>query len=135
MTNDQASITRQLPRTNVQTKREFDLEQRTLTFARRARDFVMRLSRTTANLEYGKQLIRSTGSTGANYIEANEALSKKDFVNRIRICRKEAKESGYWYQLILVGDNPALEAERQALLQEARELTLIFNAIVSKNGS
>ena len=71
--------------------KQFDLEERTFQFARRTRAFVKTLARTLGNLEDARQVIRSSGSVGANYIEANEALSKKDFVVRIKICRKEAK--------------------------------------------
>ena len=73
-----------------------DLEERTYEFADRCRVFVKKLPKTIANIEDGKQLIRASGSVGAKYIEANESLSKKDFVMRVKICRKEAKESfGY----------------------------------------
>ena len=71
----------------------YDLEDRTYRFAKRVRDFVKRLPRTICNLEDVKQLARSSNSVGANYIEANEALSKKDFRMRIKICRKESKEA------------------------------------------
>ncbi|MHC4105570.1 MAG: four helix bundle protein, partial [Planctomycetota bacterium] len=81
----------------------------------------------------GKQLIKASGSVGANYIEANEALSKKDFVMRIKICRKEAKESGYWLKLVDIEDDPELENERHELIQEATELTNIFGSIVRKS--
>ena len=74
---------------------QYDLEDRTFTFAKNVRTFVKKLRKTIANVEDSKQLIKSSGSVGANYIEANEALSKKDFVMRIKICRKEAKESRY----------------------------------------
>jgi four helix bundle protein len=76
--------------------KKYDLEDRTLEFAKRVRAFVKNLRKTIGNIEDGKQLIRSSGSVGANYIEANESLSKKDFILRIKICRKEAKESRYW---------------------------------------
>src|SRR3989344_3515676 len=75
---------------NKNTK-QYDLEDRTFEFAKRCRDYVKQLPRITSNIEYGKQLIRSSGSQAANYIEANESLSKKDFIFRIKICRKEAK--------------------------------------------
>jgi len=91
------------------------------------------LSKTTANIEDSKQLIKSSGSIGANYIEANEALSKKDFVMRIKICRKEAKESRYWLKLVDTGENKELEQERKALENEANELTHIFGSIVTKS--
>ena len=73
--------------------KQYDLEDRTLEFAKRVRALVKKLPRTIGNIEDGKQVVRASGSVGANYIEANESLSKKDFVMRIKICRKEAKES------------------------------------------
>ena len=80
--------------------KQYDLEDRTLTLAKRVRKFIKGLPKTISNFEDGKQLVRSSGSIGANYIEANESLSKKDFLMRIKICRKEAKESRYWLDLI-----------------------------------
>jgi four helix bundle protein len=80
-------------------------------------------------MEYVKQVIRSSGSVGANYIEANEALSKKDFFMQIKICRKEAKESRYWLKLI--GANESI-GEKNALIQEATELMNIFGAILRR---
>ncbi len=73
----------------------YDLEERTLQFAITSRLFLKKLPRTISNIEDTKQLVRSSGSVGANYIEANESLSKKDFCYRIKICRKESKESNY----------------------------------------
>ena len=109
----------------------YDLEERTLKFAKNARAFVKKLPKTIANIEDGKQLVRSSGSVGANYIEANESLSKKDFIMRIKICRKEAKESRYWLRLIDCQD--ILENERQYLAQESTELTNIFGSILRKS--
>lgn len=111
--------------------KRFDLEDRTFAFAKACRDFVKRLTKTVGNLEDARQLVRASGSVGANYIEANEALSKKDFVLRIKICRKEAKESRYW--LRLVETEGAITARREALVQEAQELMNIFGAIVRKS--
>jgi four helix bundle protein len=108
----------------------FDLEDRTYGFAREVRVFVKRLPRTVSNRQDVAQLVRSSGSVGANYIEANESLSRKDFLNRIKICRKEAKESAYWLRLLSVGESADLSASRDTLVQEARELTKIFNKIV-----
>jgi four helix bundle protein len=108
----------------------FDLEERTEEFARMVRQFVKYIPKTIANLEDGKQVVRSSGSVGANYIEANEALSKKDFLMRIKICRKEAKESRYWLKLIDSGQE--LEKDRLKLVQEAGELMNIFGAILQK---
>jgi four helix bundle protein len=119
--------------TKAQNSKQYDLEDRTLTFAKRVRAFVEKLNKTIANIEDGKQLIKASGSVGANYIEANEALSKKDFVMRIKICRKEAKESRYWLRLIDTGSEGELEQERKALESEARELTHIFGSIVTKS--
>jgi len=72
--------------------KQYDLEDRTLVFAKNLRAFVKKLPKTISNIEDIKQLVRASGSVGANYIEANEALSKKDFRMRIKICRKEATE-------------------------------------------
>lgn len=119
--------------TKTQNTKHYDLEDRTLEFAKQVRDFIRKLNRTLANIEDGKQLIRSSGSVGANYIEANEALSKKDFVMRAKICRKEAKESKYWLKLVDTGEDKKLEQERKDLENEALELTHIFGAIVTKS--
>jgi four helix bundle protein len=108
----------------------YDLENRTLAFAKKVIGFVNTLERTIGNKEVGKQLVRSSGSIGANYIEANEALSKKDFLMRAKICRKEAKETCYWLKLITCKNN--LEPERQSLLKESTEIMKIFGSIVTK---
>ena len=117
---------------NQNTKR-YDLEDRTLEFAKRVRSFVKRLPKTMGNIEDGKQLIRASGSVGANYIEANESLSKKDFIVRIKISRKESKESRYWLRLVDTNDQQEMEAERDALIREATELMNIFGAILQKS--
>jgi four helix bundle protein len=78
-----------------------------------------------------KQLVRSAGSVGANFIEANEALSPKDFALRVKICRKEAKESVYWLSLLQL-KTEGLEKERIQLSNEATELMRIFGAIIEK---
>ena len=108
----------------------YDLADRTLLFAKNTIRFLKRIPRSVANQEITRQLVRSAGSVGANYIEASEAFSKKDFVLRAKICRKEAKESIYWLQLLEAGG--ALEKERLALAQEATELMRIFGSIVVK---
>ena len=91
--------------------------------------FVKGLPRSVANAEIAKQLIKSSSSIGANYIEANEALSKKDFLMRIKICRKESKESVYWLKLLEAKDQ---EKSRESLIGEATELMKIFGSIVGK---
>lgn len=116
----------------IKKSKRYDLEERTLRFAKNVIQFVKTLPRTIANNEIVKQVVRSSGSVGANYIEANEALSKKDFVMKVKICRKEAKESAYWLKLLETRDN-AGENERTALIDEATPLTKIFNAIIEKS--
>jgi len=116
----------------LQTK-QYDLEDRTFNFAKDVREFARQIPRTIANIDDTKQVVRSSGSVGANYIEANESLSKKDFLMRIKICRKEAKESRYWLRLVEAGDNSLLQKKRSELIQEAVELTNIFGAILRKS--
>ena len=111
---------------------KYDLEERTYKFAEMCRDFVNKLPKTTANAEYGKQLVRSSGSQASNYIEANEKLSGKDFVHRIKICRKETKESGLWLKLCETNDDQELEKEIKELIQESIELRNIFSSIIKK---
>ena len=118
------------PDLQVNQGKTFDLEARTLQFGRRVRSFVNQLPRTVCNIEDVKQLARSSGSVGANYIEANEAISKKDFAHRLRIARKEAKESRHWLRLLDTGGKVEPERERDALIQEATELVRIFSAIL-----
>jgi len=108
----------------------FDLEERTFNFAKAVSIFLKKLSVNTSNIEYSKQLIRSSGSVGANYIEANEALSKKDLLMRIKISRKEAKESAYWIRLIIGVNDDIYEKELDLLYNEAIELKKIFSQII-----
>ncbi len=113
--------------------KQYDLEERTYLFAKRVREFVRKLPKTISNIEDGSQVIRSSGSQAANYIEANESLSKKDFFMRIKISRKESKESKLWLRLVFTNDNETLEKERMGLIQEATELMNIFGSILKKN--
>lgn len=110
----------------------YDLEERTLCFAIQVRKFVNGLPKTITNFEDGKQVIRSSGSTGANYIEANEALSKKDFKHRIKISRKEAKESCYWLKIIVANNDSRYFEEGSNLIKEAEELKKILSSILIK---
>jgi len=116
--------------TQLPNQRIYDLEERTYRFAASVRSFLRKLPKTISIIEDGKQLLRSSGSVGANYIEANESLSKKDFLMRIKICRKEAKESAYWLKLIEV--DGLMKNDKGFLQNEAVELTKIFGAIVEK---
>ena len=118
--------------TEITNSKPYDLADRTFLFTRQVVALSKTLPRTIANVEFVKQLIRSAGSVGANYIEANEALSKKDFTMRIKICRKECKESQYWLRL-LEGKEDRFDSARDALAKEAIELMKIFNAIIEKS--
>ena len=112
----------------------FDLEERTEAFARDVRALVRRLPRTLCNAVDARQLVRSSGSAGANYLEANEALGTKDFRYRIKVARKEAKESRYWLRLLDCRGVAALEEDRDRLADEADQLVRIFTAILKKHG-
>ena len=113
-------------------QKKYDLEERTLRFAKGVIEFMNILPRSLSNFEIAKQVVRSSGSVGANYIEANEALGGKDFKMRIKICRKEAKESGYWMKLLELNDH-GREQIRQQLIDEATQLTKIFSSIIEKS--
>jgi len=117
--------------TKIQNSKHYDLEERTFLFARQVCTFVNKLPKTIPNIENGKQLVRSAGSVGANYIEANEALSKKDFNMRIKICRKEIKESRFWLRL----SEPLSDYQKmkEKLINESIELMKIFGAIYRKS--
>ena len=119
--------------TEKENPKRYDLEERTFRFAGRVRKFVKKLPKTLANIEDSVQLVNASGSVGANYIEANEAISKKDFSYRIKICRKESKESKYWLRLIDTNSEQSMERERKELIQEATELMKIFGSIMRKS--
>ena len=116
---------------NQNRKQPYDLEERTYFFALRVREYVKNLPRTISNIEYGRQLIRASGSQAANYIEANESLGKKDFLMKIRICRKETKESRLW--LTLSEPKEENEKEKKELIDESVELMKIFGSILEKS--
>ncbi len=115
-------------------EKKYDLEDRTAIFAERARDFCLKLPKNAPNIEYIPQLIKSSSSPGANYIEANEKLGEKDFNMKIKTCLKESKESAYWLRLVLVGDSNEVEEERKSLRKEALELVRIFSTILNNRG-
>ena len=117
----------------IKSKKVYDLEERTFIFAKDVRIFIKALSKTIANIEDGKQVIRSSGSVGANYREANEALSKKDFIMRIKISRKEAKESVYWLKLLNETNDLDNSKDALMLIQEATELKKILSSILEKS--
>ena len=112
-------------------KKPYNLEERCLLFARMVNNYVRNLPRDIPNIENGKQLVRSGGSIGANYIEANEAMSKKDFRMRLKISKKEAKETSFWLKLTQPSANQL--KEKESLIQESSELMNILGAILIKS--
>lgn len=113
--------------------KKYDLEERTFIFAKNVTIFIKKLPKNTSNIEYSKQVVKSSGSVGSNYIEANEALSKKDFKMRIKISRKEAKESIFWLRLIVETNDKKFSKEGLQLLNESIELKKILSAILEKS--
>lgn len=126
----EALNSKQIQNPKAQSPKVYDLEERTFIFAKKVSIFISKLPKTMPNFEYMRQLIRSSSSVGANYIEANESLSKKDFFMRIKISRKEAKETCFWLKLI--SNKNEDDDEKSALIQESIELTKIFGSIVTK---
>lgn len=115
-----------------QNNKRYDLEERTLRFSKSAINLVKTLPKNSINNRLSDQFIRSGTSMGANYCEANETETKKDFSFRMRICRKEGKETIYWLNLILE-NNLSFENNIQPLVQETMELVKIFAAIINKS--
>ncbi|MDP3795316.1 MAG: four helix bundle protein [bacterium] len=108
------------------------LDERTLLFAKRVITLAKALPVNTVNHELISQVTRSGTSVGANYREANDALSKKDFLHRLRITRKEAKETMYWLDLIIHA-NQSLKERIVPLREETRELIKILSSIIEKS--
>ena len=117
---------------NKSKDKTYDLEERTLEFAKGIIRLCKKLPKDVINLELIAQLVKAAGSVGANYRESNESLSKKDFLYRIRITRKECKESTYWLELIKEA-NPNFAKEIDCYIQESRELRNIFTSILNKS--
>lgn len=116
---------------NQTPNKKYDLENRTLEFSKALIKFCNSLAKGQTNLILVKQIIRSGTSIGANYREANDSLGKKDFAHRVRIARKEAKETSYWLELILES-NPTINDQIQPLIRECIELRNILSAIIRK---
>ncbi|NCU03136.1 MAG: four helix bundle protein [Chitinophagaceae bacterium] len=110
------------------------LEVRFYKFAETSRDFCRNVKWDIINTEYIKQLIRSSGSVSANYIEASDDLGKADEKMKLKIARREAKESVQWLNLMLVYGNVELETERKWLVDEAEQIRKILSAIINKLG-
>jgi four helix bundle protein len=111
---------------------KYDLEERTFKFAKDVRLFVKTLPHTITSHADAKQVIRSSGSIGANYIEANESTGEKDFAYRLRVSRKEAKETIYWLRLICDTHDLPNGDEGMRLVNEANQLRKILSSIINK---
>jgi four helix bundle protein len=116
----------------MKTDKPYDLGDRTFLFALNVAKLVNKLPKTLSNIEYSKQVIKSSGSVGSNYIEANENLGEKDALYRFKVCRKEAKESAFWLRLLKATNDESLHDEFDELIQEANELKKIFSSIINK---
>ena len=113
----------------LKTEKKFDLEDRTLIFAKQIINFCKNLPNNTINFKLIDQLIRSAGSIGANYREANDSLGKKDFIHRLRIARKESKETIFWLELVKEANN---NISIDNLIDECCQLRNILSAIINK---
>ena len=118
--------------TEIQNSKQYDLEERTLEFSKKIIYLAKTLPKNSINFRLTDQVVRSGTSMGANYREANETETKKDFKFRIRICRKEGKETIYWLNLIIEA-NPEFKERIIPLLEETTELVKIFAAILNKS--
>ena len=129
MTKFEIRINDEIRMTNETGK--FDLEERTASFGEQIIGFAKRIRVTPVNMPLISQLVRAATSVGANYCEANDACSKKDFRHKIGICRKEAKESKHWLRMVAAAEDE-LRGDSRKLWQEAKELNMIFSAILRK---
>jgi len=116
---------------NDENNTKYNLEERTAIFGENILEFCRSLNRNEITKPLIIQLVRSSTSVGANYCEANEASSKKDFMNKIFIAKKESKETRFWLRMIIKAMPDSLN-KAQPLMQEAQELNLIFGAITQK---
>ncbi len=113
------------------TESKYDLEERTAKFGEEVIEFAKKIPKDVITIPLISQLVRSGTSVGANYCEADDAETRKDFNHKIGICKKEARETKHWLRMIVIAV-PQQKEEAQVLWQEAKELNLIFNAIVNK---
>ena len=133
MTNDKIQMTNEIQMTNVKfSKQTYNLEDRTLQFSKECIDICKLVIKDVINVELVGQLVCASGSIGANYREANDSITKKDFYHRIGICRREAKESKYWLELLLHSNLKYID-KIKPLADEALQLAKIFAAIGNKN--
>lgn len=119
-------------------ERKIDIGDRSLEFAMMVGKFVLRIPQNQLSKEYCRQLIRSSASIGANIEEADGALTRKDFINKLGISRREARETRYWFRLIkkteIINNSNVLQ-ELDLLICEAKELLLILSAIIKNSRS
>ncbi len=111
------------------TTKTYNLEERTAAFAESTIDLARKVKISSLNRRIIDQLVGSSGSIGANYCEANEAESKKDFIHKVSICKKETRETKHWLRLF-ARSNPEISDETRMLWKEAQELLLIFSKII-----
>jgi len=125
----------QMTNESLMTNKKFNIQERTLEFAAKTAKFINLIPKNQVTIEYIKQLIRSSASVGANLEEADGTLSKKDFINKIAIARREARESKYWLDLIRKTEyitNLTSRKDLDWLINESREIMLILNSIINK---
>ena len=110
---------------------KYDLEERTAKFGEKIIEFVKEIPQNPITGPIINQLVKSGTSVGANYCEADDAETSRDFIHKIGICKKEARETKYWLRMV-VKTIPNLREKAKVLWQEAKELNLIFNSIINK---
>jgi four helix bundle protein len=108
----------------------YDLKIRSKQFAKDVRRWIKRVPKRITSVDDCKQVIRSSGSIGANYIEADGSLGPGDFLHKLRICRKEAHETSYWLELILCEVIEEDRQEGERLIKESQEFLRIFSSII-----
>ena len=113
---------------------KFDLEERTAKFGENVLAFAKKIKQSPINTPLISQLVRAATSVGANYCEADDGVSKRDFRHKIGLCRKESRETKHWLRMI-ASVNESLKPEAKELWKEAKELNLIFAAIFRNSGS
>lgn len=113
-----------------QTGKPYDLEERTAKFGENSLVFCRKITQTNITSPLINQLVRSSTSIGANYMEANGASSKKDFANKISLCKKEAQETKHWLRMIAVCER-GMKDDIKVLWDECQQLTMIFQKIMS----
>jgi len=130
MTNIQSPMTNKIP-INQYPNKKYDLRDRTAEFGENILSLAKKIPENSITRPLISQLVRSGTSVGANYCEADDASTRKDFIYKIGTCRRESKESKYWLRMLAVAA-PSIEEETKPLLSEAQELNLIFSAIINK---